>query len=324
MYEVKILSTGSYTPENIVKNEDLSKIVDTNDEWISTRTGIRERRISIGENTSEIATKAAERALEASGLSPEEIDLIILATASPDCFVPSTACIVQDKLGAVNATCFDISAACTGFIYGISIATQFIKTGQSKNVLVIGAEVLSKILNWEDRNTCVLFGDGAGAAILQRSDERGIISQFTGSDGSGAKHLFCDTIPVKNPYTKEITAIQDTLTMNGKEVFKFAVKVIPYCINKVLEQSEYNLDDIDYIVPHQANEKIIDLAVKKLGADKSKFYVNLDKYGNTSGASIPIALDEMNKKGLLKKGQKIIIVGFGGGLTFGAQLIEWN
>jgi 3-oxoacyl-[acyl-carrier-protein] synthase-3 len=324
MFEVKILSTGSYAPENTIKNSDLSKIVDTSDEWISERTGIKERRISKGENTSDLAVKASEKALKSSGLSAEEIDLIIVATATPDSFLPATACIVQDKIKAVNATCFDISAACTGFIYGVSIATQFIKTGQSKNALVIGAEVLSKIVNWEDRNTCVLFGDGAGAAILQRSDEKGIISQYTGSDGSGGKFLFCDTVPVKNPYSEEVKTIQNTVAMNGREVFKFAARIIPHCVNKVLEGTPYSLDDIKYIVPHQANEKIIDFAVKKLNMDKSKFYINLDRFGNTSSASIPIAVDEMNEKGLLNKGDKIILVGFGGGLTFGAQLIEWS
>lgn len=324
MFEVKILSTGSYAPENIISNTDLSELVDTSDEWIVSRTGIKERRISKGENTSDIAAKASERALQKSGLSPEEIDLIIVATATPDCFVPSTACIIQDKLKAVNATCFDINAACTGFIYAVNIATQFIKSGQSKNALVVGAEVLSKILNWEDRNTCVLFGDGAGAAVLQRSHTKGIISEYTGSDGSGGKFLVCDTLSLKNPYFEEAVPIQNTLSMNGREVFKFASRIIPHCINKVLEKGGYSIEDIKYIVPHQANINIIDYAAKKLKLDKSKFYTNLDRFGNTSGASIPIALDEMNENGMLSKGDKIIIVGFGGGLTFGAILIEWN
>lgn len=324
MFEVKILSTGSYAPENIISNTDLSKLVDTSDEWIISRTGIKERRISKGENTSDIAAKASERALQKSGLSPEEIDLIIVATATPDCFVPSTACIVQDRLKAVNATCFDISAACTGFIYAVNIATQFIKSGQSKNALVIGSEVLSKIVDWEDRNTCVLFGDGAGAAVLQRSDTKGIISEYTGSDGSGGKFLLCDTLSLNNPYFEEALPIQNTLSMNGREVFKFASRIIPHCIDKVLEKSGHSLEDIKYIVPHQANINIIEYAAKKLKLDKSKFYINLDRFGNTSGASIPIALDEMNDNGMLNKGDKIIVVGFGGGLTFGAILIEWN
>ncbi|MFU0824490.1 beta-ketoacyl-ACP synthase III [Clostridium sp.] len=323
MFEVKVLGTGRYVPENIVTNNDLSKIVDTSDEWIRSRTGISERRISKGENTSKLAAKAGRKALESSKLKPEDIELIIVSTATPDNFTPSTACMVQEKLGAVNATCFDISAACTGFIYAVGIASQFIKTGQSKNALVIGAEVLSKIIDWEDRSTCVLFGDGAGAVVLERSEEIGLISQYTGSDGSGGKFLECGTVPLKNPYSKTDMDFKRNLSMEGREVFKFAVNAMINCIDEVLKDTQYTLDDIDYVIPHQANLRIIDFVAKKLKLDKDKFYINLDRYGNTSGASIPIALDEMNEKGLLKKGDKIIIVGFGGGLTFGAHLIKW-
>ncbi|KYH28741.1 MULTISPECIES: beta-ketoacyl-ACP synthase III [Clostridium] len=323
MFEVKVIGTGRYVPENIVTNDDLSKIVDTNNEWIKSRTGIRERRISKEENTSELAAKAGRKALESSKLKPEDIELIIVSTATPDNFTPSTACMVQEKLGAINATCFDISAACTGFIYAVGIASQFIKTGQSKNALVIGAEVLSKIIDWEDRSTCVLFGDGAGAVVLERSEEIGLISQYTGSDGSGGKFLECGTVPLKNPYSKTDINFKSNLSMEGREVFKFAINAMIHSIGKVLKDTQYTLDDIDYIVPHQANLRIIDFVAKKLKLDKDKFYINLDRYGNTSGASIPIALDEMNEKGLLKKGDKIIIVGFGGGLTFGAHLIKW-
>lgn len=323
MFEVKVIGTGRYVPENIVTNDDLSKIVDTNNEWIKSRTGIRERRISKEENTSELAAKAGRKALESSKLKPEDIELIIVSTATPDNFTPSTACMVQEKLGAINATCFDISAACTGFIYAVGIASQFIKTGQSKNALVIGAEVLSKIIDWEDRSTCVLFGDGAGAVVLERSEEIGLISQYTGSDGSGGKFLECGTVPLKNPYSKTDINFKSNLSMEGREVFKFAINAMIHSIGKVLKDTQYTLDDIDYIVPHQANLRIIDFVAKKLKLDKDKFYINLDRYGNTSGASIPIALDEMNEKGLLEKGDKIIIVGFGGGLTFGAHLIKW-
>lgn len=323
MFEVKVIGTGRYVPKNIVTNDDLSKIVDTNNEWIKSRTGIRERRISKEENTSELAAKAGRKALESSKLKPEDIELIIVSTATPDNFTPSTACMVQEKLGAINATCFDISAACTGFIYAVGIASQFIKTGQSKNALVIGAEVLSKIIDWEDRSTCVLFGDGAGAVVLERSEEIGLISQYTGSDGSGGKFLECGTVPLKNPYSKTDINFKSNLSMEGREVFKFAINAMIHSIGKVLKDTQYTLDDIDYIVPHQANLRIIDFVAKKLKLDKDKFYINLDRYGNTSGASIPIALDEMNEKGLLKKGDKIIIVGFGGGLTFGAHLIKW-
>ncbi|KEI01956.1 ketoacyl-ACP synthase III [Clostridium botulinum] len=324
MYNVKIISTGKYMPDNIVTNDDMSKFVDTNDKWITERTGIKERRISIGENTSDMAIKAAIDALEKSSIKANDLDLIIVATCTPDSFVPSTACIVQDKLQATKATCFDVSAACTGFIYALGVASQFIRTGQVKNALVIGAETLSKMLNWEDRTTCILFADGAGAAIIERSEEVGLISQYTGSDGTGGKALKCDALPVKNPYCKVDDNFKDTLSMEGREVFKFAVNAMIESVNKVLENTEYNLDDIDYIVPHQANIRIIEFVSKKLKIPQDKFYVNLDKYGNTSGASIPIALDEMNKKGMFKKGDKIILVGFGGGLTFGAHLIQWN
>src|SRR3712207_3609876 len=313
MYNVKIISTGKYIPDNIVTNDDMSKFVDTNDKWISERTGIKERRISTGENTSHMAVKAALAALEKSSINATDLDLIIVATCTPDSFVPSTACIVQDKLGATKATCFDISAACTGFIYALGVASQFIKTGQVKNALVIGAETLSKILNWKDRTTCILFADGAGAAIIERSEEIGLISQYTGSDGTGGKALKCEALPVRNPYCKVDDKFKDTLSMEGREVFKFAVNAMIESINKVLENTEYTLNDIDYIVPHQANIRIIEFVSKKLRVSQDKFYVNLDKYGNTSGASIPIALDEMNKKDMFKKGDNIILVGFGGG-----------
>lgn len=324
MYNAKITSTGRYTPDNIVTNQDMANFVDTSDQWIRERTGIKERRISIGENTSDMAIKAAKIAFEKADIKPSEIDLIIVATCTPDSFVPSTACIVQDALGAINATCFDVSAACTGFIYALGIANQFIKTGQVKNALVIGAETLSKMLNWQDRTTCILFADGAGAAVLEKSTEKGLISQYTGSDGSGGNALKCDALPVINPYSLVDNKFQEKLSMEGKEVFKFAVNAMIDSINKVVEDAKYNLDDINYIVPHQANIRIIEYVSRKLKISKDKFYINLDKYGNTSGASIPIALDEMNEKGMLKQGNKIILVGFGGGLTFGAHLIQWN
>lgn len=323
MNNVKIIGIGSYVPEKIVTNEDLSKIVDTNDEWISSRTGIKERRISEGEDTSELSAKAAKNAIENAGIDPSEIDLIILATTSPDSFTPSTACIVQASIGAHNATCFDIGAACSGFIYGLNVGTQFIKTGMAKTVLVIGAEVLSKILDWTDRSTCVLFGDGAGAAILRKSEKNGILSVFTASDGRGGEFLKCPAMPVRSPFVKESKEVKSVVGMNGKEVFKFAVKAMPIGIKEVLKDSEYTLEDIKYIVPHQANRRIIEHVAKKLDVDNDKFFINLDKYGNTSAATIPIALDEMSKAGMLQSGDKIIVIGFGGGLTYGSALIEW-
>ncbi|MBU3158935.1 ketoacyl-ACP synthase III [Clostridium frigoris] len=324
MNEVQIIGTGSYAPVNIMTNHELSKIVDTSDEWIVSMTGIKQRHISTGENTSDLATKAAAFALKNANVKAEDIDLIIVASTSPDQFVPATACIVQGNIGAVNAMAFDISAACTGFIFALNIAMQFLKTGQLKRALIIGADVLSKIVDWTDRNTCILFGDGAGAAVLEAGKVRGIISINSASEGQKGKFLTCPTVDVKNTYTKGTENFKSTISMDGKEIFKFAVKTIASSISRILNENNYTLDDIKYVVCHQANFRIIEFVVRKLKADKDKFFVNLDKYGNTSAASIAIAMDEMNKKNLLTAGDKIILVGFGGGLTYGASLIEWT
>lgn len=324
MNEVQIIGTGSYAPLNIMTNHQLSEIVDTSDEWITSRTGIKERHISQGENTSDLATIAALEALKDANVKPEDIDLIIVASTSPDQFVPATACIVQGKIGAVNAMAFDISAACTGFIFALNIGMQFLRTGQCKRALIIGAEVLSKIVDWTDRNTCILFGDGAGAAVIEAGTKKGIISVNSSSEGEKAEFLTCPTVDVKNTFTKGTENFKGTIAMDGKEIFKFAVNTIEGSIDRILKENNYTLEDIDYVVCHQANFRIIDFVVKRLKADKDKFFVNLDRYGNTSAASIAIALDEMNKKNLLKAGDKIILVGFGGGLTYGASLIEWT
>jgi 3-oxoacyl-[acyl-carrier-protein] synthase-3 len=324
MNEVRIIGTGSYAPLNIMTNQQISEIVDTSDEWIVSMTGIRERHITQGENTSDLAIKAALEALKSAKVKAEDIDLIILASTSPDQFLPATACIVQGNIGATNAMAFDISAACTGFIFGLNIGFQFLRTGQFKRALIIGAEVLSKIVDWTDRNTCILFGDGAGAAVIEAGSEKGIISVNSASDGTKGHFLTCPTVDVKNTFTQGNVDFNATLKMEGKEVFKFAVNIIETSMDKILKENNYTLEDIKYVVSHQANFRIIDYVVKKLKADKNKFYMNLDRYGNTSAASIPIALDEMNKKGLLEAGDKIILVGFGGGLTYGAALIEWT
>jgi 3-oxoacyl-[acyl-carrier-protein] synthase-3 len=324
MKEVKIVGIGNSVPHNIVTNDDLSKIVDTSDEWITTRTGIKERRISKGENTSDLAAEAAMKALHMSGVKPEEIDMIILSTSSPDALTPSTACFVQAKIGAVNASCFDISAACSGFVYALRIAAQFIKTGECRKVLVIGAEVLSKVMDWSDRSTCVLFGDGAGAAVLTESEEKGVSSIFTGAQGNKAEYLGINCVPVKNPFVSPEKIEDIKLHMDGKEVFRFASNIVIEAINKVLQDSSLTMDDIKYVVPHQANYRIIEYAMKKLKAPEGKFYINLQKYGNTSAASIPIALTEMNEMGLIKKGDKLILVAFGAGFTWSACLVEWN
>lgn len=324
MYSVKVISTGSYTPSKVVSNDDLTSIVETSDEWITTRSGIKSRRISTGENTSEIAAKAALEALKEANLSSLDIDLLIVATTSPDSFTPSTACIVQEIIGAKNAVAFDISAACSGFIFALNTATKFLKCGEGKRALVIGAEVLSKIMDWTDRSTCVLFGDGAGAAIIESSEEKeGILATDFGSDGTLGSNLTTGFFNAKNPFIDNYEEGQHYIKMNGREIFKFAVKIIPSSVNKVLEKANISLDEIKYIVPHQANLRIVEAAAKRLDVPMEKFFINLDKYGNTSAATIPIALDELNKKGLLQKGDKIVLVGFGGGLTWGSALIEW-
>lgn len=318
MNGVAIIGTGSYVPDQIITNDDLSKIVDTSDEWISSRTGILERRISKDENTSVLGAKAAEKAIEDAQIHPEEIDLIITATGTSDQIMPSTACLIQNRIGATNAACFDLAAACTGFVYALTVAAQFIQTGMYKTILILGAEVLSKITNWEDRGTCVLFGDGAGAAVLQRSNYNKFISSYLSADGGRAEILGMQGIPLGH-----YENFHPTVFMEGREVFKFAVKIVMQSIDKVLENTKYTVDDIDQFIFHQANAKIIDSVVRKHHLDKEKCFVNIDKYGNTSSASIPIALDETAKKNRLQSGDKIVMVGFGAGMTWGAVLIEW-
>ena len=322
----KIIGLGSYVPSQIVKNDELSKIVETSDEWITTRTGIKERRISSGEKTSQLALKAAKESIKDAGIKKEEIDMIVLATITPDFFTPSTASLVQSELGLTDVPSFDISAGCTGFVYGLQIADQFIKSKQCKTILVIGAETLSKVTNWEDRNTCVLFGDGAGAAIVQRSDQEGIICTYTGSQGDLQGHLTLPAVPLKNPFLEhqEDNGNHSHIFMNGKEIFKFATRIMIKSIQHVLRQSNYSIDDIDYIIPHQANIRIIDYVSQKLKVEKEKFIINLDRFGNTSAASIPLAMDEAHKNNIFRPGNKIIMVAFGGGLTWGAVLLNWT
>lgn len=323
MKGVKIVGIGHYCPSNVVSNEYISSLVDTSDEWIAKRTGIKERRISDGESTVDLAVKASEEALKNSGYTTEDIDLIIVATTSPDRIMPSTACSVQERLGCINATAFDISAACSGFVYGLIIANSLLKTNEKFRALVIGAEVLSRIVDWKDRNTCVLFGDGAGAAVLESSDDYGIISTFFGSDGAkGVKVLTSTNLSLNNPFVKESDDEKRYIEMEGREVFKFAVSVIPTIVNNLLEKSGEKIDNIKYIIPHQANSRIIDEASRRLGITSDRFYINLERYGNTSSASIPIALDEMIKRELIKKGDKVILAAFGGGLTWAGTLIE--
>lgn len=322
MINSKIVGVGAYTPSNIVTNDDLSKVVDTNDEWIVTRTGMRERRISTGEDTSYMATQACLEALKNANIKAEDVDHIIVATVTPDMFCPSVACLVQKNIGAINASSMDINAACSGFLYALKLANSLIKSGESKVTLIVGAETLSKVTDWSDRRTCVLFGDAAGAAVVKASEEKGILAVHTMAEGDKGEALQINGLPVNNPYTNK----EDNdhyISMNGQEVFKFATRVIVEAVNKVLEKSGVDIDEIKYVVPHQANLRIIDYASKKINLPIEKFYVNLSKYGNTSSASIPLALSEMYSDGKIEKGDKIILVGFGGGLTYGSAIIEW-
>ena len=323
---VSIIGTGSYVPEKILTNEDLSRIVDTSDEWITTRTGIKERRVAAkGEDTSDMATKAALRAIEQAKISPKEIDLILVATATPDMLFPATACFVQKKIGATNAACLDISAACAGFLFGVEIAQQFITSHTYDIVLVIGADKLTSITNWTDRNTCVLFGDGAGAAILKhRGGSHGVISTHIGSDGRYSDILFMPGGGSRCPITRENAHMNlATIHMTGKEVYKQAVTAMLGAAKIALDEAGLSINDIACIIPHQANLRIIEAIADRLGAPLEKFMVNLDRYGNTSAAAVAIALDEANRSGRIKPGDYILMVVFGGGLTWASTVIEW-
>ena len=323
--KIGILGTGSYLPEKILTNKDLEKIVDTNDEWITTRTGIKERRIAADdEATSDLSYNAALRAIEDSGIDKNEIDLIIIATSTPDYQMPSTAALVQNKLG-IKAAGFDLEAACTGFVYGLITGYSFINAGIYKKVLVVGADVFSRILDWEDRGTCILFGDGAGAVVLGEVEDGGYLGGDLQADGSGGSELIVPSSGSRMPLTQEVLDNKDQFVkMNGREIFKFAVKIFPETVDRSLEKANLKIDDIDLIIPHQANIRIIESISKRLNQPLEKFFVNLDKYGNTSAATIPIALDEASKQGRISKGDKVIMVGFGGGLTYGSCIIEWS
>jgi len=323
---VSIIGTGSYVPEKILTNEDLSRIVDTSDEWITTRTGIKQRRIAAkDEHTSDMAAKAALKAIEQAKISPAEIDLILVATATPDMLFPATACFVQKKIGATNAACLDISAACAGFLFGLEIAQQFITSHTYDTVLVIGADKLTAITNWSDRNTCILFGDGAGAAILRhRGGSHGVISTHIGSDGQYTDILFMPGGGSRCPITRENVDLNlQTIHMTGKEVYKHAVTAMLSAAQKALEQAGLRIEDIACVIPHQANMRIIEGIADRLGIPLEKFYVNLDRYGNTSAAAVAIALDEANRSGRIKPGDYVLMVVFGGGLTWAGTVIEW-
>jgi 3-oxoacyl-[acyl-carrier-protein] synthase-3 len=317
----KITGLGFAVPDKVVTNDDLSKTVDTSNDWIVARTGIKERRVSsYGEATSDFAFKAASEALKNSKTATEDLDLILVATCSPDMLFPSTACILQDRLSAKNAACFDLSAACSGFNFALSVASTFISAGTYKNVLVVGADTLTKYVDWTDRSTCVLFGDGAGAAVLKLSaDGTGVLSSFIMSNGFDGKHLTMPGGGSRDPESRNGRFIK----MDGKEVFKFAVGALEDTTLKALEMAGLKISDIGLLIPHQANVRIIDHAIKKLGLSKEKVYVNLERYGNTSAASIPIALTEAVIQNRVKEGEVVVLAGFGAGLTAGANVIKW-
>jgi len=325
---VFIESVGVDVPARRVSNDELAKMVDTTDEWIRSHTGIGSRHIAAeGVLTSDLAAAASRSALEKAGLKPEDLDLIVVATATPDYFgFPSTACIVQEKLGAQGCPAFDLTAGCSGFVYGLSVASSFLEGNKGRHALVVGAETLSRITNWEDRSTCVLLGDGAGAAVLTRTGTEGgesrLVVSCLGADGSGAEDL--RLVQASRPDAfKRSTPIVPFLEMNGRRVYNFAVQTIPELVRRLLEACGKKLDEIAWIVPHQANARIIDAAAKRLETPRERFYLNIDEYANTSSASIPIALNEMNERGLLHRGDFLMLLAFGSGLTYGGAVLRW-
>lgn len=317
----RIIGTGSAVPEQIVTNEDLSKIVETSDEWISSRSGIKERRVAKEENTTSLAILAGKRALENAGVTAEEIEVIIVATCTPDYFFPNTACQVQEAIGAKHAVAFDLSAACSGFLFALSTAQAYIKGGIYQKALIVGAETMSKMIDWSDRSTCVLFGDGAGAAVVS-AEETGVLELVQKSNGAGKGVLSCKARETRNLLNHE-SETKEYLYMEGQPVFKFAVKTVPECVEEVLKKAEVKKEEIRYYILHQANCRIIQSVAKRLKEPEEKFPMNLSLYGNTSAASIPILLDEMNRNGMLNRGDKLVLSGFGAGLTWGAVLLEW-
>ncbi len=322
----QITGWGKYIPAKVVTNHDLEQMVDTNDEWIVARTGIRERRMAgPDDTTSTMAVAAARQALATAQLDPADLDLIIVATSSPDYFLPPVSSMIQHALGARRAAAFELTAGCTGFVYGLATGHQFIATGAYQNVLVIGVELITRFVDWEDRNTCVLFGDGAGAVVLQASDTpTGVLSFVLGSDGSGAEHLIVPGGGCRHPFSQEVLDRREHyIRMNGREVFKFATRTMGKAAARAVEASGLTLQDIDLLIPHQANLRIIQLAMRQMKLSPEKVYINVDRYGNTSAASIPIALCEAIEDGRVNDGDNLCLVGFGAGLTWAASVVHW-
>jgi len=321
----RITGTGSYAPERVVTNRELEGMVETSDEWITSRTGIRERRVAVGETSADMAAKAARAALEASGTAPEDIDLIVVGTVTPDMIFPSTACVVQSILGVKSgATAFDVSAACSGFLYALDIAEKYIKTGAASKALVIGVDRFSKIVDWNDRATCVLFGDGAGAVVLSAEEgDSGVLSCHTHSDGRQWEVLYAGSPLPQSPFETELKDEPWTLSMNGNETFKIAVRTMGSAIKEALDENGLEAGDVDLLIPHQANLRIINAAKDRLKLSDDRVFTNLHKYGNTSAASIPLALDEAVREGRIKTGDIVMFVAFGGGLTWASSVVRW-
>lgn len=320
-----IIGTGACLPRRALTNADLEKMVDTSDEWITTRTGITTRYIAgPGENTSQLATKAARNALEMASLEPEELDLVIVATITPDMTMPSAACLVQNELGAVNAGAFDLNAACSGFIYGIDVAARYVEADPEKKILVVGAETMTSRVNWQDRNTCVLFGDGAGAAIISGSNNgSGLLASRLYADGSLWELLSMDAAPSLNPDIGRPDSDGSYIKMAGKDVFKYAVRAMGDAVTALLEEQDVSIDEIDLVIPHQANIRILKSLSDRLSVPLEKIYLTVQKYGNTSAASVPLSLDEVNRSGRLNKGDLVLFCVFGGGFTWGTALFRW-
>ncbi|AZR82544.1 MULTISPECIES: beta-ketoacyl-ACP synthase III [Piscirickettsiaceae] len=318
----RIIGTGGYLPEKVMTNADLEKMVDTSDEWIRERTGIEERRIAAeGQTTCDLAEQASLQALEMAGVTPQELDLILVATTTPDKIFPSTATLLQARLGNHGAPAFDLQAVCTGFVYALSVADQYIKTGMVKRALVVGAETLSRITNWEDRNTCVLFGDGAGAVVLEASEETGILSTHIHADGQYEELLHVPSGPSKVPQTDEIA--ERTMSMKGNEVFKIAVNTLSQIASETLNANQMEKTDLDWLVPHQANSRIIKATARKLRLGDDQTVMTVSKHANTSSASIPLALNEAVRDGRIQKNQVVLLEAFGGGFTWGSALLRF-
>ncbi len=334
MRTIRITGTGSALPGRIVTNKELEQMVETSDEWIRERTGIGERHVSVGETVVTLASEAARKALEQAGKRAEEIDLILVATCSPEQYLPCCACQVQAAVGAVNALAFDVNAACSGFLFALNTADAYLRTGLAENALVIGSEVLSKLVDWTDRGSCILFGDGAGAVVVERCEASpGILGRALHSDGTGGGVLQCGARELTTPYARTSAAKTDQkqqtddrehyIQMDGQEVYRFATRRVPQCIEEALADAGLAVPDIDLFVLHQANARIIDAVAKRLHADREKFPTNLERVGNLSSASIPVLLDELHRQGKLHRGDRIVLAGFGAGLTIGACVMTW-